>query len=92
MLSPERFGLNYKAAFAATSVKGLTFSSLRPLEKKLFVSCNGPGKNRVGRSVKFSFFALFFWSKMCVLCMFYVDLKLGEFKKFRVGIFGIKTC
>ena len=30
-------------------------------------------KNRVGRSVKRIFFALFFWSKMCVLCMFYVD-------------------
>ena len=32
-------------------------------------------KNRVGRSAK-SFFALFFWSKMCVLCMFYVDWEL----------------
>ena len=43
------------------------------LEKKLFVSCNSPPKNRVGRSVKDFFFKLFFWSKMCVLCMFYAD-------------------
>ena len=27
------------------------------------------------------FFALFFWSKMCVLCMFYVDKELGGRKK-----------
>ena len=25
--------------------------------------------------------ALFFWSKMCVLCMFYVDWELGGWKK-----------
>ena len=39
----------------------------------MFVSCNVLKKNRVGRSVKKRFFALFFWSEMCVLCMFYVD-------------------
>ena len=47
----------------------------------LFVSCNGLKKNRIGRSVKKLFFALFFWSKMCVLCMFYVDWELGGRKK-----------
>ena len=35
----------------------------------------------MGRSVKFFFFALFFWSKMCVLCMFYDDWELGGQKK-----------
>ena len=35
-------------------------------------------KNRVGtRSVKRIFLALLFWSKMCVLWMFYVDWELG---------------
>ena len=43
--------------------------------KKLFVSCNSLKRNRVGRS------ALCFWSKMCVLCMFYVDWELGGRKK-----------
>ena len=36
---------------------------------------------RVGRSVKEKNFALFFWPKMCVLCMFYVDWELGGQKK-----------
>ena len=49
-------------------------------KKKLFVSCNGPEKNRVGRLVKKKI-AYFFWSKMCVLCMFYVDWELGGWKK-----------
>ena len=35
------------------------------------------GPNKIGRSVKRYFFALLFWSKMCVLCMFYVDWELG---------------
>ena len=50
----------------------------RPLAKKkiLFVSCNGMKKYRVGRSVKKKF-SLFFWSKMCVSCMFRVDWELG---------------
>ena len=43
----------------------------------LFVSCNGPKKNRVGRSVK----KKMFWSKMCVLCMFYIVWELGGRKK-----------
>ena len=47
----------------------------------MFVSCNGPNKNRVGRSVKFLKIVLFFWSKMSVLCMFYVDWELGGRKK-----------
>ena len=50
-------------------------------KKMLFVSCNGLKKNRVGRSVKLIFFALFFWSKLWVLCMFYVDWELGGQKK-----------
>ena len=50
------------------------------LKKKLFVSCNGMKKNRLGRSVIF-FFALFFWSKMCALCSFYVHWELGGWKK-----------
>ena len=37
-------------------------------------------KKRVGGSVKKKF-TLFFWSKMCVLCMFYVDWELGRRKK-----------
>ena len=39
-------------------------------------NCLFPVKNRVGRSVKKKF-VLFFWSKMCVLCMFFVDWELG---------------
>ena len=50
-------------------------------KKKMFVSCNSPKKNRVGRSVKKNWGGLFFWSKMCVLCMFYVDWELGVQKK-----------
>ena len=37
----------------------------------LFVSCNGLKKNRVGK-----FLHYFLGSKMCVLCMFYVDWEL----------------
>ena len=47
------------------------------LKKKLYVSCNSLKKNRVGRLVIF----FSFWSKMCVLCMFFVDLELGGRKK-----------
>ena len=56
-------------------------------EKILFVSCNGPKINRVGRLAKLFFLLYFVWSKMCVLCMFYVDLELDGWKKLRVGIF-----
>ena len=55
------------------------------LEKILFVSCNVPERNRVGRSVKKEL--IIFGSKMCVLCMFYDDLELGGRKNFRLGIF-----
>ena len=58
----------------------IVFKPHKAKKKILFVSCNGPKKNRVGRSVK-KLFALFFWSKMCVLCMFYVNLELGGWKK-----------
>ena len=59
----------------------------RKRKKKLFVSCNGPKKNRVGRSVKKIFLHYFFGQK----CVFYACFSLigsreGE-KKFRVGIF-----
>ena len=37
-------------------------------------------KNRVGGSVKKKI-GQFFWSKVCVLCMFYVDWELGGKKK-----------
>ena len=50
-------------------------------KKMLFVFCNGLRKNRVGRSEINIFFALFFWSKMCVLCMFYVYWELEGWKK-----------
>ena len=42
----------------------------------------------VGKKKKF---ALFIWSKMCVLCMFYDDWELGGPKNFRVGIFVNKN-
>ena len=35
----------------------------------------------VGRSAEKEFFALFFWSKMCALCMFLDDLELEGQKK-----------
>ena len=38
-------------------------------------------KNRVGRSEKYIYIYIFFWSKMCVLCMFYVDWGLVGRKK-----------
>ena len=38
-------------------------------------------KNKLGRLVKRFFFGLFFWSKMGVLCMFYVNLELAGQKK-----------
>ena len=61
--------------------------TVRP--RKKFVSCNGPKKNRVGRLIIKKKIVLFFYSKMCVLCMFYVDWELvvkGR-ENFRVGIF-----
>ena len=54
---------------------------------KLFVSCNGPRKNRVGKSVKKIFFHYFFGQK----CAFYACFTLiGSWeggKNLRVGIF-----
>ena len=40
----------------------------------MFVSCNVPEKNTVGKSVKNVY--AYFWSKMRVLCIFYVDWEL----------------
>ena len=45
------------------------YRSIRP-KKEIVFSCNGPEINRVGRSVKQ---LIIFLSKMCVLCIFYVD-------------------
>ena len=58
---------------------------LRPT-KKMFVSCNGPKKNRVGRSVRI-FFKLFFVQK-CVFhaCFMLIGSSEGR-NNFRVGIF-----
>ena len=53
---------------------------MRP-KKNIVSFLNGLKRNRVGRSVKKNFFTLLFWSKMCVLCMFYVVLELGGQKK-----------
>ena len=39
---------------------------IRPLKKKLFVSCNGQEKNGVGTSVKKNF-CIIFGSKMCFM-------------------------
>ena len=62
-------------------------TELRPKKMKLFVSCNGPGKNREGRSVKNFFLHYFFGQK----CVFYACFTLiGSWeggKNFRVGIF-----
>ena len=49
----------------------MVYSYLLGLKKKLFVSCNGMKKNRVGRSVKKNF-ALFFGQK----CVFFACVTL----------------
>ena len=54
-------------------------SIVRPRKKYCLFPVTVWKKNRVGRSV--IFFSLFFGSKMCVLCMFYVDWELGGWKK-----------
>ena len=61
------------------------------LEKKLFVSCNGPKKNRVGRSKKSYYFLSFFCSAMCVLCMLLMIGSREGLKNLRVGIFLSKN-
>ena len=64
-----------------------TISSIRPEKNKLFVSCNGPGKNRVDTSVKKNFLHYFFGRK----CLFYACFTLiGSWmgnKNFEVWIF-----
>ena len=57
------------------------------LKKKVFVSCNGPKKNRVGRSVK-RFFLHYFFGQKCVFyaCFWLIGSWEGE-KNFGVGIF-----
>ena len=56
---------------------------IRPRKKYCLFPATVRKKNRIGRLVKKIYFALFFWSKMCVLCMFYVDLELGDRKKLK---------
>ena len=57
------------------------------LKKKLFVSCNSPPKNRVGRSVIFFFLHYFFGQKFVFYaCFSLIGSWEGE-KNFRVGIF-----
>ena len=53
----------------------------------MFVSCNGPNINRVGRSVKKKCLHYFFGQK-CVFyaCFTFIGSWMGD-KKFRVGIF-----
>ena len=66
---------------------GLSNDDSKAKKKILFVSCNGPKKNRVGRSVKNLFLHYLFGQK----CVFYAHFTLiGSSeggKNFRVGIF-----
>ena len=52
---------------------------IRPRRKYCLFPVTVCKKNWVGRLLKKN--ALFFWSKMCVLCMFYVGWELGGWKK-----------
>ena len=65
---------------------------IRPKKRKLFVSCNGPEKNRVGRLAK-SFFLRYFFGQICVFyaCFTLLGRWEGE-KNFRVGISLNKKC
>ena len=53
----------------------------------MFVSCNGPKKNRVGRLVK-RFFLHYFFGQKCVFyaCFTLIGSLMGD-KNFGVGIF-----
>ena len=53
---------------------------LRPKKRNGLFPVTVPQKYRVGRSVKKKI-SLFFWSKICVFCMFYVDWENGGRKK-----------
>ena len=58
------------------------------LKKKLFVSCKGPEKNRIGRSVKTFFFHYFHIGQKCVFyACFTLIGSLEGGKNFGVGIF-----
>ena len=48
----------------------------------MFVSCNGPKKNRVGRLVK-TFFLHYIFCQKFVLCMFYIDWEVRGRKKLK---------
>ena len=45
----------------------LKFAEYIGLEKKLFVSCNGPKRNRAGRSVKNLFFIISLVKNVCLM-------------------------
>ena len=57
------------------------------LKKKLFVSCNGPKKKWVGRSVKKNCFHYFFGQKCVFYARFTLIGSLEGGKNIRVGIF-----
>ena len=68
---------------------------------EMYLSCTGIGTLNVFTRPrkKYCLFPVtvrnyFFWPKMCVLCMFNVDLELDGRKKNLKGrdFFGIKTC
>ena len=69
--------------------QGRTISVLG-LKKKLFVSCNGPKKRRVGRSVK-KYFDNFFGQKCEFDACFTLIGSWEGGKNFRVGIFMNKN-
>ena len=52
-------------------------------KKKLFVSCNGLEKNRLGRPVTKKNLHYFFGQKCECLCMIYIDWELEGQKKLK---------
>ena len=56
------------------------------LEKKLFVSCNSPKRNKVGRSVNFFFLDYVFGQKWVFYVRFTLIRSWEGGKNFRVGI------
>ena len=62
-------GLSESLGAVATTGAGFPWRSLK--NKKTHTS------DFIKGQLGLYFFAFFFWSKMCVLCMFYVDWELG---------------
>ena len=73
--------------FMPVVAKQVDYYYLLGLKKKLFVSCNGLKKYRIGRSVKSFFFCIIFLVKKCVFyaCFMLIGSWEGG-KNFRVGI------